>query len=141
MLTNVLENALKYSPGDAPIEVRARVVDQDGQPAALEVRITDHGVGIPSGELRAIFGKFYRVRQTMLPWMDGKPPTGTGLGLAISDAIVRAHEGQIWAQSQSSEGTAIIFTLPIPADGPQGVLPEAPMGQEAPELARTEAAP
>lgn len=141
VLTNVLENALKYSPGDAPIEVRARVVEQDGQPAALEVRITDHGVGIPSGELQAIFGKFYRVRQTMLPWMDGKPPAGTGLGLAISDAIVRAHEGQIWAQSPSGEGTTIIFTLPIPADGPRGVLPEAPMGQEAPELARTEAAP
>lgn len=121
VLTNVLENALKYSPAHSPVEVRARVV---GPPDTLEVRITDHGVGIPASELRAIFGKFYRVRQTSALWGDGKPPVGTGLGLAISDAIMRAHGGRIWAESRPGEGATVIFTLPIPADGPLGRLPD-----------------
>ena len=125
VLTNVLENALKYSPTGSPVEVRARVMGPpEGRPAELEVRVTDHGGGIPAGELRAIFGKFYRVRQTAAAWSGGKPPAGTGLGLAISDAIVRAHGGSIWAESRLGEGTTVIFTLPIPVDGPLGGLPE-----------------
>lgn len=132
VLTNVLENALKYSPAGSPVDVRARVVGPpEGQPEALEVRITDHGVGVPTGELRAIFGKFYRVRQTAAPWAEGKPPAGTGLGLAISDAIVRAHGGRIWAESRLGEGTTVIFTLPIPVDGPLGGLPELGGEREA----------
>lgn len=132
VLTNVLENALKYSPANSQVDVHARVVREPEEPPdTLEVRITDHGVGIPAGELRAIFGKFYRVRQSAVPWSDGKPPVGTGLGLAISDAIVRAHGGRIWAESRLGEGTTVIFTLPIPADGPLGGLPELDGGRGA----------
>jgi two-component system, OmpR family, sensor histidine kinase KdpD len=112
VMTNLLENALKYSPDGSPIEVSARLA---GTPPMLEVRVTDHGLGIPAGELRAIFGKFYRVQQLAPPWAHDHPPTGTGLGLAICDSIIRAHGGRIWAESEPGKGSTFIFTLPAPA--------------------------
>jgi len=121
VLTNVLENALKYSPPETPVQVRARVL---GQPAELEVRVTDHGIGIPASEIQAIFGKFYRVKQSATWWRDDRPPIGTGLGLAICDAIVQAHGGRIWAESRVGAGTTLALTLPIPPDAPHGQLPE-----------------
>ena len=121
VLTNLIENALKYSPADSVIRVQARVV---GPPSELEVRVADQGIGIPPNELKAIFGKFYRVQHVRLPWAEQRPPTGTGLGLAISAGIVEAHGGRIWAESQLGRGATFIFRLPIPADGPHGGLPE-----------------
>lgn len=150
VLTNVLENALKYSPMDSPVEVRAQVVTGAGVGAAsgeLEVRVRDQGIGVPPHELRAIFGKFYRVQQIRAPWGEGKPPAGTGLGLAISDAIIRAHGGRIWAESTPGAGTTVAFTLPIPEDAPRGGLPELPGAEKEPNSvvsgpdARSEVAP
>ncbi len=150
VLTNVLENALKYSPMDSPVEVRAQVVTGAGTGAApgeLEVRVRDQGIGVPPHELRAIFGKFYRVQQIRAPWGEGKPPAGTGLGLAISDAIIRAHGGRIWAESTPGAGTTVAFTLPIPEDAPRGGLPELPGAEKEPNSvvsgpdARSEVAP
>ncbi|HEV2237991.1 MAG TPA: ATP-binding protein, partial [Ktedonobacterales bacterium] len=112
VMTNLLENALKYSPDASPIEVSARLA---GAPPMLEVRVTDRGLGIPAGELRAIFGKFYRVRQAVPPWALEHPPTGTGLGLAICASIIQAHGGRIWAESEPGKGATFIFTLPAPA--------------------------
>jgi two-component system sensor histidine kinase KdpD len=120
VLTNLLENALKYSPKTAPIEVQARVTE-DAQ--SLEVRVVDHGVGIPVSERRAIFDKFYRVQHVRLPWDPKHPPVGTGLGLAISASIVRAHGGQIWVESTPGGGATFICTLPIPEPPPAGALP------------------
>jgi two-component system sensor histidine kinase KdpD len=113
VLTNLLENALKYSPKEAPIEIRARTLDD---PHRLEVRIIDHGIGVPVNERRAIFDKFYRVQQARLPWDPKHPPLGTGLGLAISASIVHAHYGNIWVESTPGDGATFIFTLPIPSE-------------------------
>jgi two-component system sensor histidine kinase KdpD len=122
VLTNLLENALKYSPADRPIHITAALTTEP--PRELEVRVIDQGVGIPVPELHAIFDKFYRVQHVHLPWATDRPPTGTGLGLAISDNIIRAHNGRIWAESAPDEGASFIFRLPIPAETPQGALPE-----------------
>jgi two-component system sensor histidine kinase KdpD len=119
VLTNLIENALKYSPKEASIEIRARTLDD---PRRLEARVVDHGIGIPVNERRAIFDKFYRVQQARLPWDPKHPPLGTGLGLAISASVVRAHQGNIWVESTPGAGATFIFTLPIPAEHSDGAL-------------------
>ncbi len=139
VLTNLLENALKYSPTGSTIRVQAAVkpVPEDGE--ELEVRVSDQGIGIPAAELQTIFDKFYRVQQVRLPWAKTRPPTGTGLGLAICANILHAHGGRIWAESQPEQGATFIFTLPIPAGGPEAdisPLEEQPTRQAplAPEV-------
>ena len=121
VMTNLLENALKYSPPDAPIFVQARCA---GMPEMLEVRVTDHGIGIPPHEIEAIFDRFYRLQQP-LPWAKERPPLGTGLGLAICAGIVREHGGRIWAESQPGHGSTFIFTLPLtsPIQQPSSAIP------------------
>lgn len=125
VLTNLIENALKYSPRGSTITIQARVLEPSSE---LEVRVADQGIGIPSHELEAIFTKFYRVRDVHLPWISGRPPAGTGLGLAISAAIIAAHGGRIWAESQPGQGATVIFTLPIPQERPEDRLPDVPAG-------------
>ena len=120
VLTNLIENAMKYSPAGS--EIRVEALARDGRD--LEVRVADHGIGIPAGELDAIFDKFYRVLHVRLPWQAERPPLGTGLGLAICKGIISAHGGRIWAESQAGKGSVFIFTLPIPEDRPQGKLPD-----------------
>ena len=152
VLTNLLENALKYSPPDRPITITASLpstsgvalpdphalpalsgrdegspdgeTDQEQQPTLLEVCVSDQGIGIPAHELRSIFDKFYRIQQVPLPWLSGRPAAGTGLGLAICAGIMQVHGGRIWAESQLGVGSTFCFTLPIPPDRPRGELPE-----------------
>ena len=119
VLTNLVENALKYSPSEAPIEIQARTLDD---PHRLEVRVIDHGIGVPANERSAIFDKFYRVQHVRLPWDPKHPPLGTGLGLAISASIVRAHAGNIWVESTPGSGSTFIFTLPFPKERSNGAL-------------------
>jgi len=122
VLTNLLENALKYSPADRPVRITATATPEP--PRELEVRVIDQGIGVPASELQAIFDKFYRVQHVYLPWATDRPPTGTGLGLAISENIMRAHDGRIWAESIPGEGSQFIFRLPISTETPQGALPD-----------------
>lgn len=143
VLTNLLENAVKYSPGGSMI----RIVARTPTPSELEMRVEDQGIGIPPNEREAIFDKFYRIQHVQLPWAMTRPPVGTGLGLAICAAIIRAHGGRIWAESGPGDltsgrgpeapGATFVFTLPIPQERPQGTLPdlEVPEGVEgaAPE--------
>lgn len=119
VLTNLLENALKYSPNGSEICIQARA-----QADWLEVAVIDQGIGIPPQEITAIFNKFYRVKQARLPWTLARPPIGTGLGLAICAAIVQAHGGRIWAESVPGHGATLTFTLPISGERPTGMLPE-----------------
>jgi two-component system sensor histidine kinase KdpD len=101
VLVNLLDNALKYSPASAPIEVRARVEDSQ---AVIE--IADHGIGVPREDLERVFDKFYRVQRP-------GQVTGTGLGLSICKGIVEAHGGRIWAQNRPGGGTLITVALPL----------------------------
>jgi two-component system sensor histidine kinase VicK len=102
VVTNLLENASAFSEEDTPIVVRAKVVDHE-----IEVSVTDQGVGIPRQEVGKIFEKFYRGSQKR------QRPGGTGLGLAICQAIVTAHGGRIWAESEVGRGSTFYFRLPI----------------------------
>jgi len=101
VLVNLLDNAFKYSPANAHIQVRARV---EGPEAHIE--IADRGVGIPPADLERVFDKFYRVQQP-------GQVTGTGLGLSICKGIVEAHGGRIWAENRAGGGARITFALPL----------------------------
>ena len=103
VLVNVLDNALKYSPGDAPIEIQVRL--DAGQ---LEIRVLDRGSGIPEQDLERVFEKFYRVA------VPGAPK-GAGLGLSICKGFVEAHNGRILAKRRTQGGTEVIFVLPMEA--------------------------
>jgi signal transduction histidine kinase len=104
VITNLLDNAVKYSGGD----VRVTVSVAAPAPDTIWVRVQDRGVGIPKKQLKRIFNRFYRVQSRGL-----KPVTGTGLGLYIVRSIARAHGGRVFAQSEG-EGRGSTFTLELP---------------------------
>ena len=101
VFSNLLENAVKYTPSGTMIEISA-ATDQN----QLLVTVSDHGPGIPAGEEERIFEKFHRVAS------EGNLG-GAGLGLTICRAIVEAHGGRMWADNLPSGGAAIHFALPL----------------------------
>jgi two-component system, OmpR family, sensor histidine kinase KdpD len=105
VVTNLLENVVRYTPANSPIEITACVVD--GQ---IEISIADHGPGIPSYELERIFDKFYRISGTA---RKNTSIMGTGLGLAVCRGLIEAHGGRIWAENRPEGGAIFRFTLPI----------------------------
>jgi len=104
VITNLLDNAVKYSGQ----EVRITVSVAAPSPDSIWVRVQDRGVGIPKKQLKRIFNRFYRVQARGL-----KPVKGTGLGLYIVRTIARAHGGRVFAQSEG-EGHGATFTLELP---------------------------
>ena len=103
VLVNVIDNGLKYSPPESPIEIRAHMAG-----AFVEITVADRGVGIPPEDLTRIFDKFYRVQRP-------DNVNGTGLGLAIGKGIVDAHGGFISAENRPGGGTIITIALPVEA--------------------------
>ena len=102
VLINLLDNAVKYSPSDSPIQLRVRV-----GPQQILVEVSNMGEPMQAQELKRIFERFYRRRSPR-----NEPIRGTGLGLAICKGIVEAHGGQTWAESNGREVT-ITFTIPV----------------------------
>jgi signal transduction histidine kinase len=102
VLRNILDNAVKYSPEGGLIVVRG-----EARRADVVVSVADQGVGISSEDLIPLFERYFRVRSIAGPHVPG-----TGLGLPIARAIVEAHGGRIWVESQIGEGTTILFSLP-----------------------------
>jgi signal transduction histidine kinase len=102
VLTNLLDNALKFTSRGGQVTVQA-----GEQTEAVWVGVADTGVGIAPQELPYIFQQFYRGDES-------RPPEkrGMGLGLAICREIITAHGGQIWAESEPDRGTCFTFTLP-----------------------------
>jgi signal transduction histidine kinase/DNA-binding response OmpR family regulator len=106
VLTNLISNAIKFSPAGAPVEVTVR---HEG--GAAVVRVRDHGEGIRREDMPRLFKKF-----SQLDSRSTRKVGGTGLGLAICKGIVEAHGGRIWAESEPGEGSTFVFTLPLAAD-------------------------
>lgn len=106
VLVNLLENAIKYTPANSPIDLSARA---EGQEVVVEV--ADRGPGLPPGDEERIFDKFYRARLTTA--------SGVGLGLSICRAVIEAHGGRIWAENRAGGGAVFRFTLPLDGEPPQ----------------------
>jgi signal transduction histidine kinase len=102
LIKNLLDNAIKYSPG-GDIMCRASVKDN-----MVWISVQDHGIGILPDDLPHIFDKFYRVERK-----ETADVSGTGLGLSIAKYIVESHDGKIDVQSELGKGTTIGFGLPI----------------------------
>ena len=107
VLVNLIENAIRYTPGDSPIDLSAR---QEGGQVVVEV--ADRGPGLAPGEEEDVFKKFFRGRQ------GAHHVRGSGLGLSICRGIIDAHGGRIWARnrepdSQGRTGASFCFTLPL----------------------------
>jgi two-component system phosphate regulon sensor histidine kinase PhoR len=111
VMRNLVENAVKYSPQGGLITVNVQVTGN-----WLEVSVKDQGLGIEPRHLESIFERFYQVDSAST-----RRVGGSGLGLSICKAIIEAHSGRIWAESDLGVGSTFRFTLPLVP--PQG-LPE-----------------
>ncbi|MGI9145104.1 MAG: ATP-binding response regulator [Chloroflexota bacterium] len=104
VLTNVLGNAIKFSPHGATVSLSAHEAHNE-----LILAVTDAGRGIPADKLDVIFQRFEQVEVN-----DSRQKGGTGLGLAISRSIVETHGGRIWAESTLGQGSTFRISLPAP---------------------------
>jgi signal transduction histidine kinase len=104
VLVNVLDNAIKYSQPGGTITVHG-AIDEDG---SVVIQVRDEGIGIPADVLPHIGERFYRADKAR-----SRAQGGSGLGVAIAQALVQAHGGQLWLESEEGVGTTVYFTLPV----------------------------
>jgi signal transduction histidine kinase len=105
VLTNLLGNALQYTPTQGRVTVSAALYNDE-----LVTRIQDTGIGIPAADLPRIFERFYRVDKSR-----ARSSGGNGIGLTIAKHLIYAHNGYIRAESEgANQGTTLVFTLPMP---------------------------
>ncbi len=105
-LTNLIGNAVKFSPHGGTVQISSQ--QRDGE---MLFTVRDEGRGIPPAQLESIFGRFAQVDSS-----DSRQTGGTGLGLAICRSIVERHGGRIWATSVIGEGSTFSFVVPATAD-------------------------
>ncbi len=103
VLSNLITNAIKYSPGGGQVTICAAVVND-----YLRIRVKDTGMGISTEDQHRIFQRFYRVKDEKTRYING-----TGLGLAIVKSILESHQGRIKLESQQGEGSTFSVFLPI----------------------------
>jgi signal transduction histidine kinase len=111
ILTNLIGNAIKFTPEGGRILITAQPLPHDeksGYGDKVAVSVKDTGIGIPSEHLDAIFEKFHQVEGSL-----HRSVSGTGLGLAITKGLVEAHQGKIWVESEVEKGSTFTFTLPL----------------------------
>ncbi|MDB5063176.1 MAG: hypothetical protein JWP67_3019 [Mucilaginibacter sp.] len=104
VISNILINAVKYSPGKTVIEVRC--YKEDGY---ATVSVKDYGIGIKLTDIEKLFERYYRVE-------DNKSISGFGIGLYLSAEITHRHNGKIWVESEVDKGSTFYFSLPIDLD-------------------------
>lgn len=107
ILTNLVSNAIKYSPDDARVHVRGRRVGDE-----VEISVTDEGLGMTQEQLEKLFQKFFRADSS-----DVRKTPGTGLGLYITKSLVDLQGGRIWATSEPGRGSTFSFTSPVDSEG------------------------
>jgi signal transduction histidine kinase len=103
VLVNLLDNAIKYSRPGGTVTVNVAA----GPDHSALVQVRDEGIGIPAEDLPRIGQRFYRADRART-----RAEGGSGLGLAIAQALVTAHGGRLWLESQEGQGTVVSFTLP-----------------------------
>lgn len=103
VLSNLVGNAIKYSPGGGLIRVSGRVKGNE-----VELAVSDEGIGIPVSEQERIFDRFSRVDNSLT-----RQTPGAGLGLFLVKAVVEAHGGRVWVESRPGMGSTFYFTLPL----------------------------
>ncbi|MCG8432188.1 MAG: cell wall metabolism sensor histidine kinase WalK [Candidatus Omnitrophica bacterium] len=104
VLTNLIGNAVKFTPSGKQITVSAQVAGD----REIVITVADQGIGIPGESLPKIFDKFYQVGERVATDIHG-----TGIGLSISREIVNRHGGRIWVESEKGEGARFVFALPL----------------------------
>ena len=104
IVTDLVENAVKYSPDGGTITVSVRRRDD-----AVEISVDDEGIGIPESERARIFTKFYRAESEERDLASG----GSGLGLFIAKELLAAMRGRIWIRPRDGQGSSFVFTLPL----------------------------
>jgi K+-sensing histidine kinase KdpD len=102
VLTNLLENAVKYAPGGSEVGITIRVVGQE-----VRVEVCDRGPGLPAGAVAELFEPFVRAGA------GDRSAAGTGIGLAVARGLVEAHGGRIWAANRDGGGASFAFSLPL----------------------------
>lgn len=105
VLTNLIGNAVKFTPENGRITISALINEVIG---AVDVSVTDTGVGITKENLPKVFDKFYQTGEKSLAQV-----SGTGIGLSIAKEIVELHSGKIWVESEYGKGTRFTFSLPL----------------------------
>ncbi|MBA4076719.1 MAG: hypothetical protein C0508_16875, partial [Cyanobacteria bacterium PR.023] len=108
VLTNLLNNAIKYSPAGAEVQISAAVISAKGGRELVKVSITDQGRGVPEAFQTTIFEKFKQVKES-----DSRELGGKGLGLAICKSIIEQHGGTIAVDSNGSKGSTFWFEIPL----------------------------
>ena len=112
VLTNLLDNAIKYTPEGGTITVGAALAPSIGNAeplaGAIELTVTDTGIGIPEEDRPRVFERFYRVDKAR-----SRELGGTGLGLAIVKHIVEGHGGQVWVEANHPQGSRFVVRLPV----------------------------
>ncbi len=106
VFTNLIGNAIKYSPDGGHIQVGGQSVDQN----TVRLYVKDEGIGIPPADQERIFDRFYRVDNRL-----ARQTPGTGLGLFLVKAVIEAHGGRVWVDSQVGQGSTFWFELPTGA--------------------------
>ena len=127
-LTNLVGNAIKYSPDGGDVLLSARLTLEN----MVEISVQDHGLGIPDDSIDKLFSKFYRVDNS-----DRRSIGGTGLGLAISREIVEAHGGHVWVRSKEGIGSTFFFTVHAAARDGNNPAPVTPIAASTPPPAPT----
>ena len=102
VLSNLLNNAIKYSPADAPVEL---TVASDSR--QVQVTIADHGIGIAPENIPFIFNRYFRVKEV------SDTHQGMGIGLYLSAEIIARHNGKIWVESEKGKGSHFYFSIPV----------------------------
>jgi signal transduction histidine kinase len=123
VLSNLLENAARFSPQGSAVRVLLSNISIENEPGfgdagltGIEVAVVDQGIGIPDAELELVFDKFVQSSKTRTN------AGGTGLGLAICRAIVQVHGGRIWASNNCGQGATLHVVLPLAVGAGRGVV-------------------
>jgi len=105
VLTNILDNALHYTPEDGRVVISTKQIENQ-----IEISIEDNGEGVTPEEAAHLFDRFYRADPSRTR---DRGDGGSGLGLAIAKSIIEMHKGRIWAESEKGKGMKVVIQLPI----------------------------